>query len=178
MNSNQLHSLLVNSNNNPALDWQQIKTTYNPETIEINGQPVYVFNMSFDFSNTPIEDNIVVYHQLPYAYVPMHVHEFIELIYVYEGHCTVVLQEGEIEVAEGGIIIIDKQTPHTVKDNTKSDIIVDIKLKHDYFSTGFLSRFANKSIISQFLVGSLMDKRKANNYLYFPLEDGSKYRIL
>lgn len=116
------------------------------------------------------EDNIVVYHQLPYAYVPMHVHKFIELIYVYEGHCTVLLQDGEIEVGKGEIIIIDKQPPHTVKANTKSDAIVDIKIK----TWLFFSRFANKSIISQFLVGSLMDKRKANNYLYFLLEDGSK----
>jgi YesN/AraC family two-component response regulator len=129
--------------------------------------------MTFDLTINPIEDNIVISRQLPYAYIPMHIHQYIELIYVYQGQCTVVTLNEEINIPEGGIIIIDKQTPHTVKETSSSDIIIDIKLKHDYLSSGFLSRFANKSIISQFLIDSLIDSRRANNYLYFPLASRS-----
>lgn len=174
MNSNDLQSFLLTNNTAEAPDWNTIKDTYNAEPIEvINGQPVYLFNMTFDLTITPIEDNIVISQQLPYAYIPMHIHQYIELIYVYQGQCTVVALNEEINIPEGGIIIIDKQTPHTVKETSNSDIIIDIKLKHDYLSSGFLSRFANKSIISQFLIDSLIDSRRANNYLYFPLASRS-----
>lgn len=174
MNNSDLRSFLLTNNTTEAPDWNTIKDTYNAEPIEvINGQPVYLFNMTFDLTITPIEDNIVISQQLPYAYIPMHIHQYIELIYVYQGQCTVVTLTEEINIPEGGIIIIDKQTPHTVKETSNSDIIIDIKLKHDYLSSGFLSRFANKSIISQFLIDSLIDSRRANNYLYFPLASRS-----
>jgi AraC-like DNA-binding protein len=104
----------------------------------------------------------------------MHIHQYIEVIYVYQGQCTVVLQEGEMNLSEGGMIMIDKHTPHTVKGITNFDIIIDMKLKHDYLSSGILSQFTNKSIISQFLIDSLIDSRRANNYLYFPFAERSK----
>lgn len=174
MNNSDLRSFLLTNNTTEAPDWNTIKDTYNSEPIEvINGQPVYLFNMTFDLTINPIEGNIVISRQLPYAYIPMHIHQYIELIYVYQGQCTVVTLNEEINIPEGGIIIIDKQTPHTVKETSSSDIIIDIKLKHDYLSSGFLSRFANKSIISQFLIDSLIDSRRANNYLYFPLASRS-----
>jgi AraC family transcriptional regulator, melibiose operon regulatory protein len=174
MNSQELRTFLSTNNSNEAPDWNVIKEVYNPETVEVNGQEVYVFNLSFDSSITPVEDNIVIWQQLPAAYVPIHIHHYIEMIYVYQGSCTVVIDKDEMCLTEGAIIIIDKNTPHTVKDISPSDIIIDIKLKHDFLSSGFLSRFTNKSIISQFLIDSLINKRRENNFLYFPLENGSK----
>jgi AraC family transcriptional regulator, melibiose operon regulatory protein len=175
MNSDELRSLLIVNNVMEAPDWNDIKEAHNAEPIDIvNGQPVYLFDKIFDLSFNPIEENIFVCQQLPSAYVPLHIHQYIEVIYVYQGKCTVVLQDGEINLSEGGMIMIDKHTPHTVKGILSSDIIIDMKLKHDYLSAGFLSRFTNKSIISQFLIDSVIDNRRANNYLYFPAEGRSK----
>ena len=170
MNNVDLHSFLQ-ANNREAPDWNVIKNTYNPEPVsEVNGQPVYNFNMIFDPTINPIEDNIFI-SQCPFsAFVPMHFHQYIELIYVYKGKCTVIMEDHEITLNEGGTIMIDKNTPHTIKETSKSDIVIEMKLKHDYLSTGFLSRFTNKSIISQFLIDSLIDSRRANNYLYFPFQ--------
>lgn len=173
MNTNELRTFLLNNNKNEAPNWDVIKEVYNPETIEVNDQEVYVFNLSFDSTINPVEDNIVIWQQLPTAYVPIHIHQYIEMIYVYQGTCTVVIETREISLTEGAIIIIDKNTPHTVKDISTSDIVIDIKLKHDFLSSGFLSRFTNKSIISQFLIDSLINKRRENNFLYFPLENDS-----
>jgi AraC family transcriptional regulator, melibiose operon regulatory protein len=173
MNSQDLRTFLIKNNLNEAPDWKILKEIYQPEWIEVNGQQVYIFNLSFDSSTTPVEDNIVIWQQLPSAFVPVHIHQYIEMIYVYQGTCTVVIDQGEINLSEGAIIIIDKNTPHTVKDISTTDIIIDIKLKHDFLSTGFLNQFTNKSIISQFLIDSLINKRRENNYLYFPLENRS-----
>jgi AraC family transcriptional regulator, melibiose operon regulatory protein len=175
MNSVELYSFLQTNNTREAPDWNVIKNTYNSEPIDVlNGRPVYAFNMIFDPAINPIEDNIFISQCLPYASVPMHIHQYIELIYVYKGKCTVILQDHEITLSEGGMILIDKNTPHTIKEISRSDFIIEMKLKHDYLSTGFLSRFTNKSIISQFLIDSLIDSRRANNYLYFPIEVRSK----
>ncbi|MED4225887.1 AraC family transcriptional regulator [Neobacillus cucumis] len=171
MNNVDLHSFLQANNTREAPDWDVIKNTYNPEPVtEVNGQPVYNFNMIFDPTINPIEDNIFISQCPVAAHVPMHIHQYIELIYVYQGNCTVIMEDHEINITGGGTIMIDKSTPHTIKEISKSDIVIEMKLKHDYLSTGFLSRFTNKSIISQFLIDSLIDSRRANNYLYFPFQ--------
>jgi AraC family transcriptional regulator, melibiose operon regulatory protein len=173
MNSHELRGFLINNNKSEAPDWNVIKELYHSKTIKVNGQEVYLFNLSFDASINPVEDSIVIWQQLPEAFVPMHIHHYIELIYVYQGECTVVIEKREINLTEGGIIIINKNTPHTVKDISSSDIVIDLKLKQDFLSSDFLSRFTQKSIISQFLIDSLINKRTANNYLFFPLESRS-----
>ena len=175
MKSVDLHSFLQANNTRKAPDWNVIKNTYNPEPVNlVNGETVYNFNMIFDPTTNPIEDNIFISQAPVGAFVPMHIHQYIELIYVYQGKCTVIMEDHEINITEGGTIMIDKNTPHTIKEISKSDIAIEMKLKHDYLSTGFLSRFTNKSIISQFLIDSLIDSRRANNYLYFPFEGHSK----
>ncbi|WP_342041618.1 AraC family transcriptional regulator [Bacillus sp. OTU2372] len=175
MNSVELLSFLQANNTREAPDWDVIKNIYHPEQVNVvDGQPVYNFNMIFDPTINPIEENIFISQGPVAAFVPMHIHQYIELIYVYKGKCTVILQDHEINMTEGGTIMIDKNTPHTIKEISKSDIVIEMKLKHDYLSTGFLSRFTNKSIISQFLIDSLIDSRRANNYLYFPFEEHSK----
>ncbi|MEH7073460.1 AraC family transcriptional regulator [Neobacillus drentensis] len=175
MKSDDLRSLLHSNNTREAPNWDVIKNTYHPEQVNVvNGQPVYNFSMIFDPSINPIEDNIFISQGPVAAFVPMHIHEYIELIYVYQGKCTVIMQDHEVNITEGGTIMIDKNTPHTIKEISTSDIVIEMKLKHDYLSTGFLSRFTNKSIISQFLIDSLIDSRRANNYLYFPSEVHSK----
>ena len=176
MKSNDLREVLLAKNNLQPPDWKVIKEAYNPKQIdEVNGEPVYEFNMIFNLDSNinPIEDNIFISLRPPNVHVPMHIHQYIELIYVYKGNCHVVLRNNEIHISEGGIIMIDKNTPHTVKETSEKDIIIEIKLKHDYLSSGFIGRFNNKSIISKFLIDSIIDSRRANNFLYFPFEEQS-----
>jgi AraC family transcriptional regulator, melibiose operon regulatory protein len=154
------------NNTRQVPDWNVIKNTYKPELVNVlDGQPVYNFNMIFDPTINPNEENIFISQCPVSVFVPMHIHQYIELIYVYNGNCTVVLHDNESNLSKGEIIMIDKNTPQTIKETSSSDIIIEMKLKHDYLSTAFLSRFANKSIISQFLIDSLIDSRRANNYL-------------
>ncbi|WP_404900539.1 helix-turn-helix domain-containing protein [Priestia filamentosa] len=174
MNRYELQNLLITNNDMDAPDWNMVKNTYNAEVIgEVNGQPVYLFNKIFDRKFNPVEENIFISQMMPSGYVPMHIHQYIELIYVYQGQCTVLLQNGEIDITNGGLIMIDKQTPHTVKEISNSDIVIEMKLMHDYLSSGFISLFTNKSIISQFLMASIIDNRRENHYLYFPFEEHS-----
>ncbi|MCM3214650.1 AraC family transcriptional regulator [Niallia taxi] len=176
MNSAELKRKLESYNKMAPPDWNHIKNTYQVEPIgSINGEPLYEFNMIFDPFHNPIEDNIFISQCPPTAFVPLHIHQYIELIYVYQGSCQIIMQEDVIDIEEGGIIMIDKNTPHTVMETTKEDIIIEIKLKHDYLSSSFLSRFTNRSIISQFLVDSLIDSRSTNKYLYFPFEASSNF---
>ncbi len=167
MNQNQLDTFLLENNQRPKPDWQQIIEDDQPPSVIVQGQQVYLFDLSLNMTPVPIEDSIAISQQLPGAYIPFHMHQYIELIYVYRGQCTISLLNQQIMMNEGDIILIDKQTPHTVNETGNEDIIIDVKLKRDYLSSSFLSRFASMNTTSQFLIHSLLDSRQMNSYLYF-----------
>ena len=84
MNSAELKRKLESYNKMAPPDWNHIKNTYQVEPIgSINGEPLYEFNMIFDPFHNPIEDNIFISQCPPTAFVPLHIHQYIELIYVY-----------------------------------------------------------------------------------------------
>jgi hypothetical protein len=68
---------------------------------------------------------------------------------------------------KGELILINKETPHSVGATTQQEIVINMILKQDYLSPSFLSRFSQKSIISQFIIESLVSNRKQNHFLIF-----------
>lgn len=173
METAQLRSYLL-ENNQQVVDWDELRSRYNPNTLPLHPEPVYVFDMIFDIANKPIDDQLVISLNRPAAKVPLHVHPYIELVYVYQGNCTIRIEEQSIRLAQGGIVIINKHTPHTVLEPGDNDIVIDIKFRRDFLSAAFLNRLTGKSIISEFLIQSLIDKRRTSPYLHFPLEGVGK----
>ncbi|WP_411343885.1 AraC family transcriptional regulator [Paenibacillus sp. WLX1005] len=177
MNRNQLHHFLLEHNTRPAPDWNELLLRYEPEHTTIKGQQVYWFDWNLDTMNTPIQDSIVIAQHIPGSFMPLHMHHYIKLIYVYRGQCRIALQHhSDLVLSEGDLLLIDKQTPHAIRDISDEDIVMDIKLKQDYLSSGFLNRFANKNTTSQFLIHSLIDNRRANSYLHFSFHPESNIR--
>jgi AraC family transcriptional regulator, melibiose operon regulatory protein len=167
MNPTQLDALLLQHNQTPGPDGQQLIENDPPQSITIQGQQVYLFDLHLHMPDVPIEDSVVISQQLPGVYIPFHMHHYIELTYVYRGQCTVSLLNEQIVMHEGDIMLIDKQTPHTVSQTSTDDIIIDVKLKRDYLSASLSSRSASTNTTTQFLLHSLIDRRQANGYLYF-----------
>lgn len=169
METSQLRSYLL-ENNHATILWEDLKARYKPQSLLIHKQAVYLFDSIFDITNQLVDDQLVISLNRPAEKVPLHVHPYIEMVYVYQGQCTVLIDGQHIGLAQGGILFINKMTPHTVLETGDDDIVVDIKFRRDYLSSGFLNRLTSRSIISEFLINSLLDKRRTSRFLHFPLE--------
>lgn len=152
------------------IDKERVIKEYNPLTVMINGEPVYLFNKAFDINDSPIEENISISQQPYGSVIPLHMHDYIELMFVYRGTCTVLIKGKRVHLNKGELIFINKEVPHSVAATTKDDIVVNIILKQDYLSPSFLRRLSQKSIISQFMIESLVSHRKHNQFLIFKPE--------
>src|SRR3954447_4273262 len=146
---------------------------YNPLTLIVNGEPVYLFNKAFDINDSPIDENISISQQPYGSVIPLHMHDYIEMMFVYRGTCSVLIKGKKVNLKTGELLFINKEVPHSVDATTKEDIVVNIILKEDYLSPSFLRRLSQKSIISQFMIESLLSHRKQNQFLIFRPE-GSK----
>ncbi|WNS45341.1 AraC family transcriptional regulator [Paenibacillus sp. MMS20-IR301] len=149
------------------LDTEAVRQERNPESVLIGGLPVFLFNLSFDIHDSPVDESISI-SQVPYGTeIPLHMHNYIEMMFVYRGRCDVTVGGMERMLMAGDLLIIDKETPHAVKQTTQDDYVVNIILKQDFLSPAFLGRLSGQSIISRFMVESLISSRRHNHYLLF-----------
>lgn len=146
---------------------KKVLKEYKPTFNEVDGELVYLFNKGFDISDLPIEENVSISQQPYDSDIPLHMHNYIEIMFVYRGRCSVTVKGKKIDLNKGELILINKDTPHSVGATTRQDIVINMILKQDYLSPSFLSRFSQKSIISQFMIESLVSNRKQNHYLVF-----------
>ncbi|ULT58278.1 AraC family transcriptional regulator [Neobacillus drentensis] len=149
------------------IDKERVLKEYTPLTEMVNGELVYLFNKSFDIHDTPIDENISISQQPYGSDIPLHMHDYIEMMFVYRGTCTVLIRGKKVHLNKGELILINKEVPHSVTATTKNDIVINIILKQDYLSQSFLRRMSQKSIISQFMIESLVSHRKQNQFLIF-----------
>jgi len=166
MNRLELEGYLDTNHLGP-IDKEKVLKEYNPFTVMINGESVYLFNKAFDINDSPIDENISISQQPYDSVIPLHMHDYIELMFVYRGTCTVLIKGKKVHLNKGELIFINNEVPHSVAATTKDDIVINIILKQDYLSPSFLRRLSQKSIISQFMIESLVSHRKQNQFLIF-----------
>lgn len=138
--------------------------------IDYEGIKVYKFDSDLLFPG----ENISITKHTRFAEVPMHIHDYIELSYVYSGKVTEVIKDRTVTLNEGQVCIIDTGIPHSILKTDENDIIINILMSKQYFSTSFFSRLSNKGIISEFLVNAVSGKKNHDNYIIFKSDNNKK----
>ncbi len=150
-----------------SLDGDEIMRSRSPQVIDVQGRPVFLFDLAFDIHDSLISDSISISQQPHNMPIPLHMHDYIEMMFVYRGSCRIVIKERERLLNEGDLIMIEQWTPHSVKAATEQDIVINIIMKRDFLSPSFLSRLTRQSIISRFMLDSVIDNRQHHRFLIF-----------
>jgi Response regulator containing CheY-like receiver domain and AraC-type DNA-binding domain len=175
MNPTQLKNYLLTKQSIEKME--NIERLIPSKKITVLDQEVYLFNETIDVHKQALIEESIFINQQPYdSHIPLHVHEFIELTYVFSGNCEIIINHKTFYLTQGEIVLVDKNTPHTVKEITKGNLILSITLKKDFLSPSFLSRFSSQSMISKLLIDSVMTNRQTNRYLL--LNTGKNQRII
>ncbi|WP_342417669.1 helix-turn-helix domain-containing protein [Paenibacillus sp. FSL R10-2782] len=102
-----------------------------------------------------------------FADMPSHNHDFIEMNYMYSGECTQVIDGREIRLEQGQICILDTNVPHSIYALGENDILVNLIMKMETFSTTFFGGFSNTGIVADFLANAVSRDRRHNRYILF-----------
>ncbi|CAM4053090.1 AraC family transcriptional regulator [Lederbergia lenta] len=102
-----------------------------------------------------------------FADMPLHVHSFIEINYVYSGICRQMINGKEVLLKKGQVCLLDTDVPHSILALGSDDILVNIIMKKETFSTAFWSRFSNKGLVSDFLMNAISENQQHDRYILF-----------
>lgn len=102
---------------------------------------------------------------------PTHIHPWVEVGYMYSGSITNVIEGKEYVIQEGQIFLLDSDVPHALGYAGENDILISLLLYKPFLLHNFLNRFTTSNVISQFLIASISDQYRHNNYLIFHSEN-------
>ena len=105
--------------------------------------------------------------QTRYSFVPLHTRSYVEMKYVYSGHCYAIVNDKEVILHAGDMILLDVNSKHTVLMPTENDIIFNFQMDRSYFSDSFISKFSSVNPIVTFLTNIIDQNAQHNDYIIF-----------
>ena len=131
--------------------------------VTYGGREMYLFH----FTSLMEDRHVCVNKESRFTYIPEHIHTVIELVYVYAGECTQVIDGRRLTMSQGDICLLDSNVPHSLEYLDRGDIVIAIEMQREYLTRGFLQRLGNNGIINGFLINALSLTAAHDQYLLF-----------
>ncbi|MEG0593171.1 MAG: AraC family transcriptional regulator, partial [Coprobacillus sp.] len=101
---------------------------------------------------------------------PCHKHNYIELMYVYGGQMTHTINDKDITIHEGELLLLNQSIEHSIHCCSENDIIFNFIIKPEFLS--FLSHLLEENNdVSNFIFDTLYSYENDGEYLLFKVHD-------
>lgn len=142
-------------------------------TATLDGKTVYVFD-----GYIPEGEDYVVRRHGRFASVPTHIHNFIEIAYVYRGGLTQTICGREVHLSQGESCLIDTNVPHSIGPTGVDDIIINILIRREYLDSFLMRSELGHNIISDFIVTAMSATAGHNQYVIFQAKQDNRMQQL
>ena len=99
---------------------------------------------------------------------PLHAHDYIEMMYVCKGSITHVIDDTEITLEKGGVLLLNTHVTHAIKKAGAGDIGVNFIISSAFFET-LMSEFRETNIFTDFLIENMRTSGKPS-YMQFNID--------
>lgn len=173
-------------------DYSGFKTAYYSEAgVE---QKVFVMNYvdsdTFDDENEPgggvsehsiytekKERHIFMNKNARFAPVKPHIHDWVELGYMYSGTCKQKVGGNTVELKKGQIIILDSGIAHSIDYTGEDDLLINMLIEKEYFTHSFFTRLSEESIVTEFLMNAISEQTSHDSYILFNSEKDARIQV-
>lgn len=112
-----------------------------------------------------------------YAPYPEHTHQFLEINYVYKGHCRQRINNQLFDLKEGDILLMDVESRHSIEALGDEDILINILFQNKDVSINWLKQLQGEnSLLYQFLLSDSSQHFKRNNFLLLHTDEDTPVR--
>ena len=106
---------------------------------------------------------------------PKHKHNYIELMYVYGGSMTHIIDDQRITIHQGELLLLNQNVEHSIEYCDENDIIFNFIMKAEFLE--FLSYMIEKeNDVSHFIFDALYSYDNNSEYLIFKVRDNQIIR--
>ena len=149
-------------------------------TVLIHGESIPLMN-HISLSLKPGEifqnENLIISKHPRFNRTTVHVHEWIEISYIYSGSIHETIDQKEYTLEEGQLCIVDTRTPHAIQRAEEEDLMINILVRKEYFSTFFLSRFSSQNAVTDFILHAISKTTEKHNFILFSSQKSRRLRV-
>jgi AraC-like DNA-binding protein len=109
---------------------------------------------------------------------PEHVHDWVELEYMYSGSCVQYLNGMPLEVKEGQALLVDQNTRHKVPELGEDQILLNLIFGPETIPSLLGQLDAGASVVTGFLTNTLSRSARKDSYILFASEGSWRLRTL
>ncbi|HLR22114.1 MAG TPA: AraC family transcriptional regulator [Pseudogracilibacillus sp.] len=120
---------------------------------------------------------IMVRKHTRFVNFPKHRHNFIEMIYVYNGEMRQKVGDTPIVLKQGELLFLNQYIEHSIEASKENDIIINFIIKPEFFEFVF-SFISPDNKISSFLFNSVFQYTDYEQFLYFMVSEVSSIQEL
>ncbi|MFR0600513.1 AraC family transcriptional regulator [Lactobacillus equicursoris] len=123
--------------------------------------------------------NIFISKHNRFAPMQEHLHDFIELNYVYAGRCTEYINGKRVDLEAGDFCVLDRNVPHAIDPLGVDDILINILINEETFSSLFMVKMENNSSLQAVILTDMFQKQaKHDRYVLFKTEQFPRVHLL
>lgn len=106
-----------------------------------------------------------------FVHFPRHTHNFIEMVYMCQGQTRHEINDSEILLNEGEILLLSQNATQEIYPADKDDIAVNFIILPQFFDTTLQLMGEDKNQIRDFLIDCLRGEKSGTGYLLFKISD-------
>mgnify|MGYP002679466815 CR=1 FL=1 len=107
--------------------------------------------------------------------VPEHVHDYVEISYVYRGCAPQVVNGAALTLAQNEVLLLDAACPHAVGELGEHDIMLSVIISRSMLRRSLEQSLSPASTVSSFLINALTDETDHRGHVHF--RTGSSRRV-
>lgn len=113
------------------------------------------------------DDYVKIVQHSRYSFPLLHNHEYVELVYVYNGECTHFIEDQQITMRNGDLCILAPNAMHAISATNDDAVIVNIMVNQKLFDESFMNLMHRVPSLTQFFESILYD-RSSTPYILYP----------
>jgi len=98
--------------------------------------------------------------------IPEHSHQFVEMMYVYQGSISQIVNGHSVTLNQGDICILNPGAFHKIKKSSEQDIIINFIIKPKFLEF-FLGLFEDGNLICNLIASSMKNTTNQGSHLLF-----------
>ena len=136
--------------------------------------------MQFSYAAISEENNgvpFLVKKHSRFRTYPLHVHDWVELSYMYSGSCIQVINDTAYEMKQGQLMLMAPGIVHTINMLGTDDILIQIALGQNNLAHSFFNRISSTGIVSNFLLNAFASNNRLDDFFLFSSENSRRLRL-
>lgn len=99
--------------------------------------------------------------------VPEHVHDYVEISYVYRGRAPQIVNGAALTLAQNEVLLLDAACPHAVGGLGEHDIMLSVIISRPMLRRSLEQSLSPTSAVSSFLLNALNDETDHRGHVHF-----------